>query len=196
LNLSGSVAVAGMGYGLWAVQNGNRLVPQQLLNKSGANLHFDTKILKTSRINRKFYLFGAAKNDTENPRSFGPYDAVVLAAPLLGGEITFEHITLNGTFPKYHKLHVNFLTGQLKGHFSHLSAILTCCGYSNLNSIGLVQPVDGSEAGIQFVLILFILLIRSFQENFTFHRKSVTNLILVFCLLIKISYAILLLKLH
>jgi len=141
--LPGSVAVADAGPDLWSVKGGNRLVPERLINVSNANAIFNTKVTKIVKENAKFRIFTINGNMTKN---YTLYDTVIIAAPI-GKNLQFENVQIERNFPKYHKLYVYLVSGELQEEFSHLSEILICCDYSNIDWIGLLQPVDDSDPG-------------------------------------------------
>jgi len=142
-NLPGSVAVADAGPYLWSVKGGNRLVPEGLINISNANAVFNTKVTKIAKENDKFRIFTINGNMTRHSTL---YDTVIIATPI-GKNLQFENVLIERNFPKYHKLYVYLVSGELQDEFSHLSEILICCDYSNIDSIGLLQPVDDSDPG-------------------------------------------------
>jgi len=69
------------------------------------------------------------------------------------------------------------VSGELQEEFSHLSEILICCDYSNIDSIGLLQPVDDSDVKIYKIFSNKILHdkrdenLAKFFANYKIHHK-------------------------
>jgi len=136
---SGAVSISGAGPDLWAVKGGNKLIPEGLINISNARVNFSTQITKIWRDETKFRL------GTENPlTNLSRYDAVVIAAPV-DKNLKFGQLPIRRHFPKFLRVYVYLLTGELSDEFSRLTDIWFCCAHSNLHAISLIKPVDGSE---------------------------------------------------
>lgn len=79
--MSGAVAIAGSGGGLWAVRGGNEQVPQGLIARSNATVHLSTRVAVIEEVARTDgaaqYLLRDSSGATR-----AECDAVVIAAPL------------------------------------------------------------------------------------------------------------------
>ena len=100
----GSVALAGVQDGLWAVRGGNKLVPEECLRKSGANL-LKAKVVKIRRSEKDGqYEIEYTPNPiggTHNSKPSGNiamersrFDIVIIATPLTKDktDILFENL--------------------------------------------------------------------------------------------------------
>jgi prenylcysteine oxidase / farnesylcysteine lyase len=87
--LSGAVAIAGSGGGLWAVDGGNEQVPRGLILRSNATVHLGTRISRVDEILDDDTGSPAYVLEDENDKHRVTCDAVVIAAPLEGSGIKF-----------------------------------------------------------------------------------------------------------
>lgn len=86
--MSGAVAIAGSGGGLWAVRGGNEQVPRGLIERSNATVHLSTRVSVVERLVRSDGEPAYVLHDSGG-KARAACDAVVIAAPLELAGITF-----------------------------------------------------------------------------------------------------------
>lgn len=79
--MSGAVAIAGSGGGLWAVRGGNEQVPQGLIAESNATVHLSTRVSVIEEVARTDGASQYLLRDSSGTL-LAECDAVVIAAPL------------------------------------------------------------------------------------------------------------------
>lgn len=80
----GSVSLAGAESGLWSVHGGNKKVPQNLLNASGAYLY--TEEIKSIQLTDGRFILRFKDNEKDSLI----YDSVILATPLTSDTSTIQ----------------------------------------------------------------------------------------------------------
>ncbi|XP_071792006.1 prenylcysteine oxidase 1-like [Asterias amurensis] len=154
---AGMVSVAGVMPGLWAVQGGNKQIPQALLKSSGAMWHHArvNTIKKTTGEETKFEVTATAPQT--NQELTAEYDMVVVATPLTPG--VGSNIEFQGFAPAispfsgwYQRTVATFIHGQPnpeafgKKPGDYLPDVLTTCNVSQkIRSLSENFQVDITE---------------------------------------------------
>ena len=103
--------MAGMQSGLWSVHGGNRLVPEQLINSSAANLihadvHTVARMKKPKKSNGDLHLYQLHAFEIGGSKKYlsHTYDVVIVAAPLYDdiSGIQFEKLPTKVVKPPQH----------------------------------------------------------------------------------------------
>ena len=103
--------MAGMQSGLWSVHGGNRLVPEQLINSSGANViyadvHTVARMKKPRKSDGDLHLYQLQAFEIGGSKKYlsHTYDVVIVAAPLHDGiaGIQFEKLPQKVIKPPQH----------------------------------------------------------------------------------------------
>ncbi|GLH12183.1 Prenylcysteine oxidase [Gryllus bimaculatus] len=147
-----AVSVAGGTPGLWAVEGGNYLVAEKLLEASNATL-IKGQVMNVTLLpgGEKFQLFFSSPQQKIESRI---YDIVILAAPVAANvkpNIQFSGFPSAFTFPgKYHQTVCTILKGDLNNKFFKLDKyqiqeILSINGSLFFNSIGRIYPVNSKK---------------------------------------------------
>ncbi|GLH12184.1 Prenylcysteine oxidase-like protein [Gryllus bimaculatus] len=150
--LKSAVSVAGGTPGLWAVEGGNYLVAEKLLEASNATL-IKGQVMNVTLLpgGEKFQLFFSSPQQKIESRI---YDIVILAAPVAANvkpNIQFSGFPSAFTFPgKYHQTVCTILKGDLNNKFFKLDKyqiqeILSINGSLFFNSIGRIYPVNSKK---------------------------------------------------
>ncbi|XP_038048830.1 prenylcysteine oxidase-like [Patiria miniata] len=115
---AGMVSLAGVQPGLWAVQGGNKLIPEALLNSSQALWHHAkvSSVKNTTKGGETTFKVTAVGPDP-NQVSTAEYDVVIVATPLtpgVGSKIEFQGFTPSiGLFGgRYQRTVATFIHGQ------------------------------------------------------------------------------------
>lgn len=94
----------------YAVRGGNVRMLERLLEAAGATVHTDAGIAAIAREDGTYAL------STGDGAEHGPYDAVVVAAPLGRSDVAFDGVDLPDSFPRnpeYRSMNVAFVKGRL-----------------------------------------------------------------------------------
>ncbi|CAH1259366.1 PCYOX1L [Branchiostoma lanceolatum] len=153
----GAVSLAGAQEGLWAVEGGNKRVPEELVKTAKVNLipgEVSKVMLDKSGDRPKFLLQYQVKdpNDNQILTEQKGYDIVIVATPLNEGisNITFADLPtpLPEVKGKFHRTVANFVQGKLNAEYfgildpkSAPTGIMTVNADILFNSIGKHNPV-------------------------------------------------------
>ncbi|GBG71243.1 hypothetical protein CBR_g8546 [Chara braunii] len=112
--LAGAIGLCGSGADLWAVDGGNRQVPEGLLRKAGAIVHLGEGVEIVRRVEGGKYDVITRHGDSEQ------FDVVVIATPLDEGALQLEPpIALPAR--KLQHTHTTFVVGCVDHKFFNLS---------------------------------------------------------------------------
>lgn len=121
----GAVSLAGAQPGLWAVEGGNKKVPENLLKNAKVKFRQATvtmiQLMKTGdSVSYNVEYVTRPEGDKKSKTSLSEYDIIILAAPMQKGvsEIKFEDFLTPMQSPvPYHRLISNFVYGQPNSTF-------------------------------------------------------------------------------
>ncbi|XP_078669299.1 prenylcysteine oxidase 1-like [Branchiostoma floridae x Branchiostoma belcheri] len=158
----GSVSLAGAQPGLWAVDGGNKRVPEELVKTAKVNLipgEVSKVSLKTSGDRPKFQLQYQLKdpNDNQILTEQKDYDLVIVATPLNEGKSNITFADFSTPLPeikgRFHRTVATFVQGKLNAEYLGISdpkaaptSILTVNADILFNSIGKHTPITTPKA--------------------------------------------------
>lgn len=134
--MSGAVAIAGSGGGLWAVEGGNDQVPQGLISRSNATVHLSTTI---TGVEEEEHITGEARYRLKGNDDILDVEcsAVVVAAPLELSNIEFtgkfDEASSWNVGRQYQRTVASFVRGKLSLQYFGVNPpemILTTAGAS------------------------------------------------------------------
>lgn len=143
-SVSGLVSLAGMGYELWHVKEGNYRIPELLLQKSNVNVVRKNVARIERTVDGQFIL-------TDSDGDSLMYDIVIIAAPLTRDlcTIKFEGFArpVAPVPGEYHRTVTTFIQGHrnlsaINLKDSKINSILTMAGVELFNSFAINSPVN------------------------------------------------------
>ena len=148
--IAGSMSIAGVQPGLWAVAGGNKLIPERLLSNSKVKvINGKVTMIKHDSHMENYELF----YEQENEKLTNKYDIVILATPLLSNNLKIEFEGFKDKIPNfempYHRTVATFLKGTPNiEHFGFTSleefteAIMSIDHSTYFNSFARNYPTD------------------------------------------------------
>lgn len=160
----GSVSLAGAESGLWSVHGGNKKVPQNLLNASGAHLITEEVEAIQLTLDGRFNLRLKDNEKDDSPI----YDSVILATPLTSDTSTIKFEKFPQPFKFRGRFHrtvctmvsgeINYKTFGFTDRNSVMDEIFTTNSTLFFNSIGRNYPVDvGMLISIDILYFFFFI---------------------------------------
>lgn len=148
----GFVSLAGADSNLWSTDGGNHLIPEGLLEISGAKL-VKANVLEVVLLPNETFSVKYQKSPSEDQILSENFDIIVLSAPLIKGNNNIRFVNFRQNFQQferpYHQTVTTFVKGTLKSSSFHRNSIpdeiLTNNNNLLFNSISKVLPVDTSK---------------------------------------------------
>ncbi|CAD5114295.1 DgyrCDS3437 [Dimorphilus gyrociliatus] len=133
----GSVCMAGIQSGLWAIHNGNKGLVERFIQVSKAKVHLNTKIMTIKRNNNKFTLVADKEKFS--------HDIVIIAAPLEKDMLQTSGFEMEFPSLQMHQTVATFVNAELNSSFWEFGeekpeVILAIKSF--YNSIGKQTPIN------------------------------------------------------
>eukprot|EP01134_Creolimax_fragrantissima_P003817 CFRG3817T1 len=146
---------------LYSVKGGNRLIAEQLLQRSGATVKMETRVTSIRKCSTETDKICISTQD----EAASEYDAVIIATPLENANIVFGKIGSNGNdtqtvsdtvFRTFRTVHTTLVVGRLNPQYfgvSHVNEIPTDVmttesvaqqDFSSLSDIGIAKSDDSN----------------------------------------------------
>lgn len=140
----GSVCIAGIQPGLWAIHDGNEKLVNRFAEVAGAIVHLNTKIEQIEKKEKKFTLFSGKKRFS--------HDIIIIATPIEKNSINISNLNINLPEMNMHTTVATFVSGELnKSYWKFVDEIPDAILAFNsfYNSIGKQYPVNYNSKDVR-----------------------------------------------